>query len=572
MQTRYIPEGKEWPPNQPKYYVNLAVIHFQATQTQEEMIFSSQHCKHINLQEGEFLFSRSTNQQSKLPNKFKLKVTREIVDLFSTNHCVDKIGVNTNFEIPKSILVEGAPGIGKTMLLKEIAYRWANGIILNNARIVFLIYLRDSRFHSVTTLYELIRHFDCLEENEIPVVVKRLKQSNGEGVIFLIDGLDEYPGALKNDFLTCLIDRKILSKCVYVITSQPCASLSLHSKVERRIEILGFGNEEQNEYISMFLKSSPEKQKELEKYLKLHPILNSLVYIPFHLSVLLFLFQQGNLPETLTEMNESFILHTVYRHMEKHDVSTPCIIRLGDFPETVHKIIHKLSNLAFEGLLSNKLIFTFDEIKQVCPEVDIMPGALHGFGLLQAVQHYPIKGAGTTITFNFLHLTMQEFLAAWYISHCSVEQQKQLLKESFMQGELRDNGLIDPDTLNDSVARMWQMYLGIVKVNCNAWIQFTNECSISLDKFTDPIKYLYYFQCLLEGTGDSEIVPVFTSAFYCNTMRFTCQTLLPYHIALLCMYLSKSPKQWKYFDFWGSVMGDVGIKLLANFLLENKEI
>ena len=80
IQTRYIPEGKEWPPNQPKYYVNLAVIHYQDSQAQEQVIFSSQRCKHINLHEEEFLFSHTTNQ---LPNKFK--VTREIVDLFSTN-------------------------------------------------------------------------------------------------------------------------------------------------------------------------------------------------------------------------------------------------------------------------------------------------------------------------------------------------------------------------------------------------------------------------------------------------------------------------------------------------------
>ena len=72
---------------------------------------------------------------------------------------------------------------------------------------------------------------------------------------------------------------------------------------------------------------------------------------------------------------------------------------LDDFPETVYKIIHKLSNLAFQGLLRNQLVFTFEEIKQVCPEIDFTPGALNGFGLLQAVQHYPMKGAGTTVFF-----------------------------------------------------------------------------------------------------------------------------------------------------------------------------
>ena len=98
--------------------------------------------------------------------------------------------------------------------------------------------------------------------------------------------------------------------------------------------------------------------------------------------------------------------------MEKHDLPTSCVVKLDNFSKTAYDVIYKLSKLAFQGLVKNKLVFTFDEVKQVCPEVDTTPGALNGFGLLQAVQHYPTRGAGTTVSFNFLHLTMQEFLAA----------------------------------------------------------------------------------------------------------------------------------------------------------------
>ena len=184
-------------------------------------------------------------------------------------------------------------------------------------------------------------------------------------------------------------------------------------------------------------------------------------------------------------MNESFILHTVYRHMEKHDLPTSCVVKLDKFPKTVYDVIYKVSKLAFVGLHKNQLVFTFNEIKQVCPEVDTTPGALNGFGLLQAVQHYPIKGAGTTVSFNFLHLTMQEFLAAWYISHCPVEQQLQLLKQSFLN-------IGSWNELDNSNARMWQMYVGIVGVGSNAWVQFTTICYLSLDKFEDPLEYIYF--------------------------------------------------------------------------------
>ena len=251
--------------------------------------------------------------------------------------------------------------------------------------------------------------------------------------------------------------------------------------------------------------------------------------------------------------------------MEKHDLPTSCVVKLDNFPKPVYDVIYKLSKLAFQGLPKKHLVFTFDEVKQICPEVDTTLGALNGFGLLQAVQHYPIKGAGTTVSFNFLHLTMQEFLAAWYISHCSVEQQVQLLEQSFMS-----MNTVPWNELNSSNDRMWQMYVGIVGVNSDAWVQFTTEWNLTLDKFKDPLGYFYYLQCLLEGKCKN--INFDSSAFKDNTIEFPHVPLLPYHIALLCSFLSKSTEQWKHQDFRGNAMGDVGITIFANFLLANEKL
>ena len=240
-------------------------------------------------------------------------------------------------------------------------------------------------------------------------------------------------------------------------------------------------------------------------------------------------------------------------------------MKLDNFPKPVYDIIYKLSKLAFQGLLKSQLVFTFDKVKQVCPEVNTTPGALNGFGLLQAVQHYPIKGVGTTVSFNFLHLTMQEFLAVWYISHCPVEQQVQLLEQSFMNTRFLNE-------LDNSNAHMWQMYVEIVGVNYDAWIKFTTKFNLSLDKFKDPLKYLYYIQCLLEGRSKKINIKYVTSVFKYNTIRLPYVTLLPYHIALLCVFLSKSTEQWQYLDCDNNAMGDVGVKISTNFLLTNKVV
>ena len=123
IETRYIPEGKEWPPNQPKYYVNLAVVHYQGRRTQGEVIFKNPHHQHTDLKvDKSFSFLYNSNQQSKYSNRFQ--VTQEIVDLFKTNPCLGETEPKANsVHLPRSILIEGVPGIGKTILLKEIAYR-----------------------------------------------------------------------------------------------------------------------------------------------------------------------------------------------------------------------------------------------------------------------------------------------------------------------------------------------------------------------------------------------------------------------------------------------------------------
>ena len=77
-------------------------------------------------------------------------------------------------------------------------------------------------------------------------------------------------------------------------------------------------------------------------------------------------------------------------------------------PDPYSKIVQQLSKLSLEALNNDKLVFIFEEIKLTCPDVAAIPGAINGFGLLQAVQHFGLTGK--TMTFNFLHASIQEFL------------------------------------------------------------------------------------------------------------------------------------------------------------------
>ena len=286
---RQRPHGEEWPPNQPSSIVNLALIHYKSTRTQQELIEISKLFKGGALHLDKFASSHSN-------------ITTDIKKLFTPDAAT---------KLPKRILIEGAPGIGKTVLAKEIAYKWANGEILNEYKLMFMLYLRDPRLHSAMSINELLELFTFENTSDLQTYVK---ESRGANVAFVFDGFDEYPVALqKESFVTKLIkgenDGRMFCNSAVVVTSRPTATLFLHRVVDRRIEILGFPREERDRYIAFSLS---DKKCDLERYLKQQPIIDNLCYIPLYLAILVYLFQQDSLPETLTEMNESFIINTIY--------------------------------------------------------------------------------------------------------------------------------------------------------------------------------------------------------------------------------------------------------------------
>ena len=525
--SRQRPREEEWPPDQPSSIVNLALIHYHNRRTQQELIEISKRCK-----EGASHVDRLTASNS--------NVTKDIQKIFMPE-CGNKS--------PKRILIEGAPGIGKTVLAKEIAYQWANGRILQEYKLLFLLYLRDPKLHEVKSISDMLDLFKLESADELEEYVT---ESYGENAAFVFDGFDEFPITLqKHSFITDFIKgTSMFLNSAVVVTSRPTATLFLHGIVDRRIEILGFPKEERQKYVSLSLRDSLDKIQELDKYLKQHPIIDNLCYIPLHLAILMYLFQQDSLPETLTEMNEFFIINTIYRYMERNRLNTPSVVNeLTDFPNNIVEFIYKLSKLAFKGLQNNQLVFAFDEIKKVCPEVDTTPGAINGFGLLQAVQHYPKRGAGRTTSVNFLHFTMQEYLSALHVSSLSNENQLSMMRKTFWDGQF---------------SFMWMMYVGIVGVKSSSFTSF-------IDSY-DTRECLHLFQCYMEAKSNVEMPKAVSSIFADGKITLNGITLLPHHISSLLFFMSASSvQQWKVLALGGCNLRDIGMNSLMEHIVKNDE-
>ena len=334
------------------------------------------------------------------------------------------------------ILIEGAPGIGKSMLLKEVAYRWGKQHILQIYELVLLICLRDPSSRQVKSVDDLLQLFCIGDKNATEIVsacAQYLLANGGKNLVLLLDGYDEYPEDLQeNSLFANILKRRLLPFCGLVVSSRPHASGHFHKQATIRVDILGFTETEREHYIRQALSDQPHQIKELTQYLHQHPSIDSICFIPFNMVILLYLYKLGiPLPNnSSTKLYFDFICCTISRHLTKignplvHDITD-----LTDLPEPYNKIIQQLSKLSLMALNKNKLIFTFDEITAACPGIETTPGGINGFGLLQVVQHF---GRYTkTMTLNFIHFTIQEFLAAHHISHLPPSEEFEVIKTKF---------------------------------------------------------------------------------------------------------------------------------------------
>ena len=357
-----------------------------------------------------------------------------------------------------SILIEGHPGIGKTTLAKEMCLQWANNQLLTSDKLVLLLMLRDPNVQKITSTEQLVKYIQSTDQVEC--VLNYLQDNNGVGVTLIIDGFDELSTELRQtSFIRKLIEGDVLHNVRVVVTSRPSASACLHQYVHRRIEVLGFEKSSKEQYLDDALKDTPEHLDKLKVHFQQYPNIDALCYIPLNMAIIVYLCLLGSLPPTATKMYESFILHTICHHLKRvgkfpKDTS---VTQAEKLPQPVCEVLQQLQKVAFDGLVKDKLVFTVEELPVICKDDPTC------FGLLQSTECYSAEEIGTpTQSFNFLHLGIQEYFAAKFVTTLPEDKVYTLLKESFNVTVTYGS----PDSKSVRLSNMWILYCGVTSGQC----------------------------------------------------------------------------------------------------------
>ena len=216
---------------------------------------------------------------------------------------------------PKCILVEGAPGVGKSTFAWKLCHKWGKGKLLQQYQLVVLLRLRDETVQAAKNISDLFRyHKRHIQE----AAVEEIQDTGAKGMLLLFEGYDELPEELRKKrsvFLDVIRGRE-LPEATVLITSRPWASEFLHKKckeqISQHIEILGFTKDDIQSYLESTIPSDPSLLADLKKYISCYPHINSLMYIPLYCVFVVEVYQnnrrnEGLVPKTMTELYFSLV-------------------------------------------------------------------------------------------------------------------------------------------------------------------------------------------------------------------------------------------------------------------------
>ena len=342
------------------------------------------------------------------------------------------------------VLTNGVAGVGKTFAVQKFTLDWAEGLENQDVRLLIVLSFRELNLvkdqqHSLLTLLRVFHPALQKLTAETLAVCKPL---------FIFDGLDESRLPLDfndkkvvsdvtqrssvNVLLTNLIQGNLLPSALVWITSRPAAANQIPPTcVDRVTEVRGFTDAQKEEYFRRRV-SDEERCSRIISHIKMSRSLHIMCQIPVFcwisatiLETMLTTDPRGELPKTLTDLYSHFLLVQTQRKNKKygegHETSPQQVT------EADRDVLLKLGRLAFEHLEEGNIMFDQDDLERC--GLNVTEASVYSGVCTEIFRRESVIFQKSV--YCFVHLSVQEFLAAIYIVHCHLNKDNEKL-ESFL--------------------------------------------------------------------------------------------------------------------------------------------
>ena len=354
---------------------------------------------------------------------------------------------------PKSILVTGKAGIGKTLFCQKLLRDWADNRLfqtqtdlqLPDFKFAYLLTFRNLNLlvDEELTLKEILERCSflddqCLRSNMDTFPLEYILD-HSEEVLIIIDGFDEYSkpgqdyiaGDYHEEYPNCserkmkiaalcakLMRKKILKQATIMITSRSDESDKL-SKIEfdRIAEVTGFSEQQVAEYIERYFRQNESLKRTVLEHITKNENLVSLAHIPVLCALMCSYFEYilkkskrlEDLPVSVSKLYDEVLNIFTTNHIEK---KIPNFIRREN-------TLDMLSKFAADSLLKGMCLFEEEELKRLTSEEVVEE--LRISGLLHCGPPFNVSFSEKTKYFCFSHLTLHEYLAArWFVKEKTI--------------------------------------------------------------------------------------------------------------------------------------------------------
>ena len=307
---------------------------------------------------------------------------------------------------PRTVLIEGKPGMGKTTYCKKLVYDWATGKqeaedCFPSFELVLLLRCRDMK----SDLWEAID--DQLLPRDVQEDVREkffnFVRHNQSNVLLILDGLDEVP-ANKLPMFSEIIQGRMLSRCHLVATARHEAGMKVRIHCDSLLEIEGFTEEDAKMFIIKYFKTTENLAQKLLFKLGNDKNLMEMAANPLNTALLCLVCEefQGVFPESRTGLYMEIVQCVLRRYIQKKGLSETN----EDLTEACKTQLKHLGWIALNGLRDDN--FDFEE-----SELGSHLADLPGFGFLS------VQLGGSKLRpcqrYGFLHKSFQEWFAAFYL-------------------------------------------------------------------------------------------------------------------------------------------------------------